>query len=521
MKRTAFLVLLIIGIVALWWILVRGDTGVPTYEAVQVERGTVEHVVSVTGHVEPLARIELSFPLGGTVSEVKVSELARVDDGALLVSLDADLLNAQLNERAAQLAFEEARYAEILAPVRSEARAVQDAAVGQARAAVDSAARVARAALARAYVYADDALYEEIAEVFDDSRATPRFGVRFSYGTTEYVMRADTATTQALSEGFRAAQESLNTLEALEDGADIEGGLTEADTILRSVEEFANDVSRAINRYIPDDVSQQTIYEGFQTSVAAARTSLSMARSDVATAYSTYTGAVDALTRAQREEELATADVRDVTRAAQAARVAVARRAYELVREQYRDSILTAPHAGVVSQVYVDAGEAVAPYEPVLELISEGAYEIELYIPEADIASVGLGDVAHITFDAFDRSQVFEGEVVRIALGETLREGVPTYKTTVVLRDVPIDAPALKPGMTADVDIVTDMRADVLYVPVRSVVEEQGKKIVRVYSDDTFSEVPVETGLRGSEGTIEVLSGLSHGQEIVLYAEDL
>jgi multidrug efflux pump subunit AcrA (membrane-fusion protein) len=45
----------------------------PAIESAVVERGAVEHIVSVTGRVEPVDRVRLAFEQGGRVSEVLIA----------------------------------------------------------------------------------------------------------------------------------------------------------------------------------------------------------------------------------------------------------------------------------------------------------------------------------------------------------------------------------------------------------------------------------------------------------------
>ena len=107
-----------------------------------------------------------------------------------------------------------------------------------------------------------------------------------------------------------------------------------------------------------------------------------------------------------------------------------------------------------------------------------------------------------------------------MAVSEMYKEGVPTYKTTLRLDTIEREDITLLPGMTADVDIFTDVAENVLYVPVRSVLLDNGRRYVRIFKDGEFIEKDIETGLRGSEGTIEVVTGLVEGEEIVLYVEE-
>jgi len=126
-----------------------------------------------------------------------------------------------------------------------------------------------------------------------------------------------------------------------------------------------------------------------------------------------------------------------------------------------------------------------------------------------------------VTFDAFERTDTFDATVVRIALTETLREGVPTYKTTLLLNDEIPPEYTMRPGMTADADILTDVREDVLFIPTRSVLRDGTRTYVRVVENGSFVERDITVGLRGSEGTTEIIRGLSEGEEVVLFVEEL
>jgi len=71
--------------------------------------------------------------------------------------------------------------------------------------------------------------------------------------------------------------------------------------------------------------------------------------------------------------------------------------------------------------------------------------------------------------------------------------------------------------MTANVTIITDFKENVLILPQRAVLERNGKKFVRVPEDSTFKEIEVQTGLRGSGGEIEIISGLKEGDKVITF----
>jgi multidrug efflux pump subunit AcrA (membrane-fusion protein) len=70
--------------------------------------------------------------------------------------------------------------------------------------------------------------------------------------------------------------------------------------------------------------------------------------------------------------------------------------------------------------------------------------------------------------------------------------------------------------MTANVRIKTDEREGVISVPQGIVSDRDGKKYVRVQVGDDFQEREITVGAVSSLGNIEVLSGLSEGDVVVL-----
>lgn len=300
----------------------------------------------------------------------------------------------------------------------------------------------------------------------------------------------------------------------------VDEALTLTGQDLLTIQGFLTTLAEVVNRYTSENTSEQTVYEAFQASITSARSAINTARSEVSSAYSAYTSAEASLSVALRDLELSDAGATQEAIATQEASLATALAGVRTARERVNDLVLTAPVGGVLSRINFDVGETVGPYQSVAELITEGSFEVEAYVPEADIAQLKLGDTATVTFDAYEKSDVFKAEVIRIALSETIRDGVPTYKTTLrLVEDVP-EGMVLRPGMTADIEIHTDIREDVLFVPQRSIIREGRRTYVRIFDGTTFQERDVEVGLRSSDGTIEITSGLQEGEEVVIYVEE-
>ena len=79
------------------------------------------------------------------------------------------------------------------------------------------------------------------------------------------------------------------------------------------------------------------------------------------------------------------------------------------VDKKLRDAVITSPSDAMVSTVYYEPGEAVAPMQPVLELIRVNELEIKIYAPEKMLPRIRQGQEATIRVDGLDRE--FPGRV--------------------------------------------------------------------------------------------------------------
>ncbi|MDO8590919.1 MAG: HlyD family efflux transporter periplasmic adaptor subunit, partial [bacterium] len=147
-----------------------------------------------------------------------------------------------------------------------------------------------------------------------------------------------------------------------------------------------------------------------------------------------------------------------------------------------------------------------------LVAVMSGNFKVEAFVPEVDVAKITVGNQATITLDAYGSDVSFNASVVKIDPAETVIDGVSTYKTTL---EFDKDDPRIRSGMTANTTIISAKRDNVLALPQRTVYEKNGKKFVRVVTgSDTLEEREVTVGIRGSNGDIEILSGLKQGDNV-------
>jgi RND family efflux transporter MFP subunit len=194
------------------------------------------------------------------------------------------------------------------------------------------------------------------------------------------------------------------------------------------------------------------------------------------------------------------------------AQVEKAQTKIDYLSEQINDSYIVSPLGGQISEVVKRQGEMVSAGSKVLGFLPESSFQVEVDIYEEDIVKMDVGNPVEISFIAFPE-EVFQGEVFFISPVEKIVDGVVYYEVKIEFKEVP---EGIKPGMTADLKIETESKENVLYVPESAIQKKEGKRIVKVFKEGETEEREVKIGLEGSDGSVEIISGISEGEKIIL-----
>lgn len=191
-------------------------------------------------------------------------------------------------------------------------------------------------------------------------------------------------------------------------------------------------------------------------------------------------------------------------------------------RENLNYATITCPIEGTVLKRHVEVGDAVSS---ILQLGSQATLLLtlgdmkELFVEgrvdESDIGKVYVGQEAQIKVDAF-RDRTFPGHVTRIAPLGIEKDNVIGFDVRVSIED---PEGILRARMSANAEIITDRKEDVLLIPENSIVYDRDRKtFADVYdptADDMKKRVPIEIGASNGTTTV-VLQGLSEGDKLVL-----
>ncbi len=264
------------------------------------------------------------------------------------------------------------------------------------------------------------------------------------------------------------------------------------------------------------DLTRQTTIDQLENAYNTAALNLQIAESDRVTRLKTAEANVE-IQRAALESAKATlaereAPPREVDVAALRAQVLDAQTAYNQATEKLADVRIIAPLDGIVTEIVPEIGELVAANQASVRMIATDGFTVEALVPEADIAKVEPGQSISITLDAHGDNEKFDGSVVAENADQTVVQEAIYYKIYVDIDPRDLD---LKSGMTANLTILTGERKDVLVVPSRSLRLTDGQVSVRVLEGNEASVRDIQIGLRGDEGRVEVVSGLTEGESVV------
>ena len=224
---------------------------------------------------------------------------------------------------------------------------------------------------------------------------------------------------------------------------------------------------------------------------------------------------------------------------------------------------MTAPSDGIVTQISKEVGEMAVggmfQVQTLLSIADLTKMEVLVDVNENDVIFISIGDTTEIEVDAF-QDTIFYGIVSEIAhVAETsnfgTQEQVTNFKVKVRMMEV---HPKIRPGMSANTNIITDIRNNVLTIPIQSLtVRYEGyenelnykkksdksdddkkyrsgkerKKLIElvfVIQDKPAGDVKIKGNKKGplavgkpikvgisSETHYEIISGLEEGEKVV------
>jgi RND family efflux transporter MFP subunit len=411
-------------------------------------------------------RAELEAPVAARVMGRVASVMAREGDvvhrGQLLVSLDAQDLDAALAQSQAGLRSADVGY-------RSARVAAQ----------MELATSDARIATAEAQVVQGQAAVKAAQSKLDLVRAGPRKQER---------AQAHISVTRA-SANLSLAQTNLRRYEELvKEGAiswqQYDETRTQYDVAKAQLETAQQAQS------IADEGSRTEDIRAAEDGLQQAQAALVQARAGLRQAHAA------ALQVNVRRQDILGAE----------AQVGQSEATLRLAQVTRRFATVTAPFDGVVSARLADPGAMAAPGATLMR-IQGGQIRLEAVVPESALRSAHRGSIVPVRLDAVPGSEI-SGTVVEVA-----PQGDPSSHTFVVKIGLAASAPA-RVGMFGRARFIQGVERRML-VPESALVEREGLVYVYVVDRRNIARLRIVTLGDRNAGRVQALSGLNPGEKIV------
>ncbi|TEU14010.1 MAG: HlyD family efflux transporter periplasmic adaptor subunit [Anaerolineales bacterium] len=512
-----------------------------SYQTVEIERGDLVVMVNAAGSISAGRETDLVFGTSGRVSEVLVEAGDVVAAGQVLVRLDP--IDLELSVAKARLSFAsaenqlrklladstEADLAAALASVKSAeeslarviagATEAEEAAVlASVKSAEENLARViagpteAEIAVAEAALASAQEAYQRLlngpdadeieqaklsldkaknslwsAQMSRDAKGNPGSKASGAYDQAQ----ASVANAEI---SVRLAEMALAELKEPATAAEIQDMAAKVEQARQNLQDLldgptAAEIASAESQLAQAEAKLDDLDGPSAAEIASAESQLASAQAKL-----------DDLLRGPSEEDIAISE----------AQVEQARLSLEQAEKQLESAALVAAYDGVILDLNVGEGEGVGATMVVAVLADLSTLEIVAPLSELDVVSVQEGQMVTVQLDALPEVHL-RGQVVLVAPAAQIAQGVANYATTIVVND---PSGMVRPGMSANMYIITDRRQDVLVAPNRAVRSQGQQRVVAVLKGTELEWVPLETGAYNDTMT-EIVSGLDEGQEIV------
>ncbi len=247
---------------------------------------------------------------------------------------------------------------------------------------------------------------------------------------------------------------------------------------------------------------------------SSAQANLSEAQQRLQQARNTNNPEIDQLAASVREAEqqlqqLRAGSTQEVITQAEA-QLAQAKGQQQAITAQLGNTKIVAPASGKVAKRNGRVGDVASASEPLFEIIEKGRLELQLEVLALQLPQIRPGQSVKITSDK-DSKLNLQGKVREIdpLVDKESREAI-----------VKVDLPAsdsLKPGMFLQ-GVITTSSATGLTVPAKAVLPQPDNSAIvyKLQADGTVKAQPVQQGEIMSGDRVEIKSGLSRGDRVVV-----
>ncbi len=503
----------------------------PQYETVAASLSNISQAITISGTIQPVTDLELSFGSTGLVKTVNVQPGQSVKSGQLMAALDTTSLQAQLAQDQALLLSDEAKLASdeggpspsVQQSSQAQIANDQNALASANQALIDTQASN-QITLTQAQVAVNQAqtsLTEDQAALLLNQQSfanLQKLVIPSSTATSAPVTVQATATSYDLptSQNTISSNQSFLTADQL--------ALSQAQATLASG--CTGSCASAVQNWISQDnaaisalqgaISQANKVIGDLNAVQNSENNLTATQVKIAqsidSAQQAITSATTALTNAQNAASIASQPASTAQIDSDEASIAAAKASLSNTQQAISQSTITAPVDGVVAQVNISEGKTVAATITTGDIVLESAnsFEVSGQVSDTQIAQVQLNQKALVI--PAGQTTPLAATVNQITPMATTTQGVASFPVNVLVTQ---SSSNLFAGASATVEIIVKQVNNVLSVPTSAVHSLGSLNFVNVLQNGQSVRKLVTTGASSGIYT-EVTSGLQPGDSVIV-----
>jgi HlyD family secretion protein len=450
------------------------------FDYVHVQKRDITEDVFTNGQVKAVNNVDASFEISGKVSQILVSVGDKVYEGEPLVELVSDDATVSLSQAQTALASAQAQY---------DLTKTQSVDAGTA---LDEAKQSLNDQINISYTAADDAIRNDIDQVFNDPRtSTPIFLITSNDPQLNNDIDNERVSLEQMLIAWNTSTSSISYDVALNN--------------LNQVNSFLDNIALVVNGSGIQSSLPAPVIAQYKITVPLARAEINGAIAALIGSEQKFTGAQDAYNLSLQQITRTNPDQMSSAEAL----VAQAQANVDKAEVALNKTVLRAPFSGVVSDVEATLGQVVSPNAPAVSIVSDLNYQIDSYVSEIDVAKLQVGQLATTTLDAYGENVPFMTKIISIAPAPTTAGGISGYKVTLQFEQ---NDSRVRTGMNSNSYILVASKSQVLSIPKNSIIKKDNNQYVMI-SDTSGKQTlqQVTTGIIGDD-YVEVTSGLSEGE---------
>ncbi len=178
----------------------------------------------------------------------------------------------------------------------------------------------------------------------------------------------------------------------------------------------------------------------------------------------------------------------------------------QIIERDLENRVVRSPVDAIVDSRHVEAGQSITAYQPLIALQAIESYKVSVFVGEHHLPYLQVGNHGRIDTVA----GMFESTIYSISADSDAQTG--NYEIKLLLNG---ESNRLRPGMTAEVRLISSVVPGQLVIPESALFAWQGQHVVYTVEDGRAQRHPVEVAL-GFDDRLLIGSGLDVGDEVVI-----